>query len=269
MTDIHTHILAGVDDGASDFETTAAMLSMAAADGVTDMVATPHSNLQFQFDRLNCQAKLSRIRESCGESPRLHLGCEMHLTPENLHSALNNPSALTLNGKDCILVELPDNITRHAVDPSLQMLIESGLRPIIAHAERNLYIQRHLAYAAHLVASGCFLQITASSFFGSFGDAAQQVAEHLMTRRIAHVVASDAHGIGQRRPLLARAREHVVENFGEASARLLFHDNPQAAIHGARISTMRQSRSSRIALFFLGRGAADATEGTKIDGPRL
>ena len=267
MTDIHAHFLTGVDDGASDFGVTTAMLAMAAADGITEMVATPHANLQFQFDRPRCQAELSRIRAGGPEVPRLHLGCEMHLTPENLHSALHDPYALTLNGKDCILVELPDVITRHAVDPSLRMLVESGLRPIIAHAERNLYIQRHLDYAAHLVVSGCFLQITASSFFGAFGSGAQQAAGHFMTHGIAHVVASDAHGVDRRRPLLAKAREYVAGNFGEESAQLLFHENPQSAIHGAQIATMRPSRSSRLAFFFLGR-SADAKAAIKFEDSR-
>jgi protein-tyrosine phosphatase len=256
MIDIHTHVLAGVDDGPSGIEVTSAMLAMAAADGITEIVATPHANLEFRFDALSCQAELRCVRARCFEAPSLYLGCEVHLTPENLHAALYDPGRFTLNGKDCLLVELPDIITPQAVDPSLRILVESGLRPIIAHAERNLYIQRHLTYASHLVSLGCSLQLTASSFFGAFGTAAEQTARYIMTQRIGHFVASDAHGLDQRRPLLSKAYAHVSGNYGEATARLLFFDNPGAAIAGAPISTMSPSRCSRLASFFMGKNSA-------------
>jgi protein-tyrosine phosphatase len=249
MIDIHTHILPGVDDGAPDFEISAAMLAMASADGIREIVATPHANLEFGFDSLRCREELHRLRTECPDAPRLYLGCEMHLTPENLQSALNDPPAFTLNRGDCLLVELPDIITPGAIDLSLQMLSEAGLRPIIAHAERNVYIQRHPDYASHLVSQGYFLQVTASSFFGSFGATAQQLASQLMAQKLAHVIASDAHGIEQRRPLLAKAYEHVSDTFDEATARLLFQENPCAAIHSAPISAMKPSRS-RLGFFF-------------------
>jgi protein-tyrosine phosphatase len=180
----------------------------------------------------------------------VYLGCELHLTPENLHAALDDPTTFTLNGKHCLLVELPDSIVPHVVDSSLRILVDSGLVPIIAHAERNLYIQRHLPYASHLVSFGCFLQLTASSFFGAFGSGAAQATEHLIAHRMAHFVASDAHGFEQRRPLLAGACRHVERKFGEAAARLLFLDNPRAAIEGSPISSISQPRRSALARFF-------------------
>jgi protein-tyrosine phosphatase len=131
------------------------------------------------------------------------------------------------------------------------MLVEAGLRPIIAHAERNIYIQRHPAYALRLVALGCYLQVTASSLFGSFGPASQEAAGRLLSKRLTHVIASDAHGIGQRRPILSKAYDHISQRFDEPTARLLFHDNPYAAIYGGPISEMPKPRRPRFGLSFL------------------
>ena len=50
MVDLHSHILPGLDDGPATIEESVAMIRMAAADGVTDIVATPHANSAYTFD---------------------------------------------------------------------------------------------------------------------------------------------------------------------------------------------------------------------------
>ncbi len=252
MIDIHTHILAGVDDGASEINVTTAMLAMAHKDGIQAVIATPHANQQYRFDPNYNKAEIRRVRIFCPDAPRLHLGCELNLTPENLHAALKDPSNYTLNGKDCLLVELPEQFTPQTIDFSLQLLIEAGLRPIIAHPERNGYIQRHPSYPADLVSYGCFMQLTASSIFGSFGRRAEEIAEFLMNERLAHFVASDAHGVDNRRPLLKKAYERVAKTYGGVTANLLFVQNPLAVIEGSLISPINQPSRSRISRFFLG-----------------
>ena len=255
MIDIHTHILPGVDDGASEVNVTAAMLAMAQCDGIQAIIATPHANQQYSFDPFHNQAELRRVRTLCPVAPNLHLGCELNITPENLHAAMNDPSGYTLNGKDCLLVELPESFTPQAIDFSLQLLIEAGFRPIIAHPERNGYIQRHPKYAKDIVSLGCFMQLTASSLFGSFGKRAEEIAELLLNGRMAHFVASDAHGVDNRRPLLKRAYERIAKNYGEATASLLLLENPLAVIDGTSISQISQSRRSKFSLFFFGRSS--------------
>ena len=247
MIDLHTHILPGVDDGASRMEVTEAMLALAFADGITHIVATPHANQEYRFDAFRCRKEIARIRASCFNVPHIYLGCELNLTPENLHAAIEDPVMFTLNGNGRLLVELPDHIIPQVIDSSLRILTESGLVPIIAHAERNQYIQKHIAYASHLASLGCVLQVTASSFFGSFGVKAVQTAAHLMRQRIVHFIASDAHGSDQRRPLLAKAYRYVEQTFGEANAQLLFLRNPKAAIEGSRISNMTRGACSAFA----------------------
>lgn len=261
MIDIHTHILAGVDDGASEVNVTVAMLEMAHKDGIQAVIATPHANQQYRFDPYYNKAEIRRVRIFCPDAPSVHLGCELNLTPENIHSAMNDPYNYTLNGKDCLLVELPEQFTPLTMHSSLQLLIEAGFRIIIAHPERNGYIQRHPNYAADLVSLGCFMQLTASSLFVSFGKRAEEIAEHLINRRLAHFVASDAHGVDNRRPLLKRAYEHVANNYCEATANLLFLQNPLAVIEGSSISPINQPSRSRISRFFLGTHYCPRREG--------
>jgi protein-tyrosine phosphatase len=235
MMDIHTHILPGVDDGSPAMAVTAAMLAIAVADGITDIVATPHADLRYKFNFDRCRQELARVRSLCPNAPRLHLGCELHLTPENLEAAVREPSWFTLNGHGCVLLELADSIRPASVDSAVQILIDAGLRPIIAHPERNSHIQKNLSYAGTLVGLGCYLQLTAQSLGGSFGHPAEQASSHLLKRQLVHFVASDAHGSEHRRPLLASARADVAHRWGTAAAQTLFIDNPRAAITGAPI----------------------------------
>ncbi|HUS08570.1 MAG TPA: CpsB/CapC family capsule biosynthesis tyrosine phosphatase [Bryobacteraceae bacterium] len=235
MRDIHTHILPGIDDGAASIEAAAAMLQLAAEDGITDMVATPHWDARYRFDFDRCSRELARVRALCPAGPRLYLGCELHLTPENLEAALREPSRLTLNGNGYLLVELADCLQPPSVNAAMQILVECGLRPIVAHPERNLYIQKNLSYSASLVAAGCYLQLTAQSLAGSFGSAASRAAWELLRRQMAHFVASDAHGVDHRRPVLAKTYGEVARRCGQKAAQRLFIQNPQAAIAGEPI----------------------------------
>ena len=63
MIDIHHHLFFGLDDGSPDIETSVAMAEMAAADGITHIVCTPHANSHFNFNPAANQQKLEQLRE--------------------------------------------------------------------------------------------------------------------------------------------------------------------------------------------------------------
>src|SRR5574337_292557 len=72
MIDIHCHPLAGVDDGPEKFEDSVAMCRLAAADGITHLVATPHCNYSYIFKPgLNLE-KIAELQVAVGENPRCH-----------------------------------------------------------------------------------------------------------------------------------------------------------------------------------------------------
>jgi protein-tyrosine phosphatase len=230
MIDIHAHILPGIDDGASDFDEAVQMLELAREAGTTAIVATPHADLRYRFDAARSKDLLEALTERCPAGPRLYSGSEVHLTPENMVDVLRRPAAYTLNGGDCILLELPDRLVPSMVDPAIDAFSDAGLRTIIAHPERNPYLQQNFSYAERLVDRGCYLQLTARSLSGGFGPASADAASQLLSRRLAHFVASDAHGAIRRKPGLSIAFATVAEAYGMHAAHTLLVANPEAAL---------------------------------------
>jgi len=90
MIDIHSHPLPGVDDGARSFEVAIEMCQLSAEDGVTHLVATPHSNYTYTFDPGLNRQLLSELQEKLAINPSLLLGCDFHLSYEtsNLRAEL-------------------------------------------------------------------------------------------------------------------------------------------------------------------------------------
>ena len=238
MIDLHTHILPGVDDGATDLTETLAMLDMAREDGITDVVASPHANLRFEFDPERCRRERDRIALRCPDGPVVHLGCELHLTPENLDAVLLRPELFTINSNGFLLLELPPGALRAIVDASIQRLLNARIRPLIAHPEREHLFQKDSRYAFELAEMGVYFQVTAQAI-----NVAQPTCKALLKHRLVHLVASDAHGVTHRRPLLSAAYKTVVQDFDHATADLLFVENPSACLAGRPLACAQPRRS--------------------------
>ncbi|MBS1814011.1 MAG: exopolysaccharide biosynthesis protein [Acidobacteria bacterium] len=239
MIDIHHHLLPGVDDGSRDMETTLAMLQMAVDDGTTHIVATPHANTMYAYDRTAHETLLQTVRDSMpaqfASRITLGLGCDFHLTYDNLEAAKANPSRFSINGKGYLMVELPDHAIPRTTPEALYELRIAGMVPVLTHPERNKTIQQNLDMMKPWLIGGLLLQITAGALTGAFGKVAQKCALELLDRNWVHVIASDAHGTGRRNPQLSEARNFVANKYGEETAHRLFYDNPRAAFEGSSL----------------------------------
>ncbi len=235
MIDIHSHILPGLDDGAQTLEESVAMLHMAAADGTTDIVATPHSDLQYSFDPDVVTRKIEELRHAAGDGVRIHRGCDFHLHYDNIQDALANPCKYAINHKRYVLVEFSDLlIARTTADVFFRML-SAGMTPIVTHPERNQLLQKRIDDLQSWAEQGVLLQVTAQSFFGRWGRDAKSFSDQLMRRNLVHFVASDAHNTEHRPPLLREAYDYVAKNWGEPRAEALFVVNPRATLAGDAI----------------------------------
>jgi protein-tyrosine phosphatase len=242
MIDIHSHVVWGLDDGAADMEQSLVMLRAAAESGTTDIVATPHSNAEFRYEAELLEERMRELAARTGGKPRIHRGCDLHLSFDNIDEVEQRPGKYTINGKQYLLVECPDFHVGKHMDGVLQRLIDSGLVPIVTHPERNPVLQRKLSRVAEWVKLGCLVQVTALSICGGFGRTAHSAADRLLEQGLVHVVASDAHDPEHRHARLDEAYGIVKSRFGEEEADILFTDNPQAIIEGVQLTGGKQIR---------------------------
>lgn len=232
MVDLHCHILPGLDDGPDRMEESLEMAETAIADGLTHVVATPHSNERFWFDFAHVRRLRDELQNRIGNRLTMATGCDFHLNPENLARLRKQSRQYCINQHDYLLLEFNEVSIPPAVDRTLHELQLSGLRLIVTHPERNAILRRHPERLREWVRRGCFAQLTAAALTGGFGPTAQQIGLQWIGEGIIHFVASDAHN-NRTRPLrLQSAYDVVAIQFGEEKARALFLDNPHAAFEG-------------------------------------
>jgi protein-tyrosine phosphatase len=235
MVDLHCHILPGLDDGPNTVEESMAMAESAIADGITHVVATPHSNDTYYFDFKQVRRLCDELQARVGSRLKLATGCDFHLNPENLKSLREDARRYCINQRDYLLVEFNEVSIPQAMDQTLHEIQLAGLRLIVTHPERNSILRTHPERLKKWVQQGCFVQVTGGSLTGVFGPVAQKIALRWVGEGLIHFVASDAHNT-QRRPLqLQPAYIVVIDRFGEEKAQALFFENPMAAFEGREL----------------------------------
>lgn len=219
MTDLHTHILPGIDDGAATVEDSLAMLELQRSQGVDTVVLTPHfySNREeidgFLLRRGQAMDQLkSAIAARKKEQtplPRLLLGAEVAW-----HSGLmemERLDELCIAGTRNLLLELPFTPWKTAmIDQLYNMIGCTGITPIIAHLERYIRIQPK-SLVREVLEMGVPVQVSADILLRPL---MRREAIRLLKNGQAHLVASDCHDRTRRGPVLAAAMEVVEKKLG-------------------------------------------------------
>jgi protein-tyrosine phosphatase len=232
MVDLHCHILPGIDDGAKTMQDSLAMAEMAIGDGITHVVATPHSSESYVFDYPRVRELRAALQEKIGDRLQIATGCDFHMNPENVSSLRQEPAKFCINQNDYLLVEFNEFSIPPGMDQTLHQLQLAGIRPVVTHPERNRILRAQPERLVKWARQGCYVQVTAGSLTGTFGFGAQADAEAWITLGIIHFVSSDAHNTTTRPHKLQPAYDVVREKFGREKAEALFVDNPLAAFEG-------------------------------------
>ena len=232
MIDIHHHLLYGLDDGAVDLETSLEMAKIAIKDGITHVACTPHANSDYVFRPEENAALLAELQQKLGDRLTLGLGCDFHLSFDNIEDALAHPTKYTVNGKKYLLVEFPDFGIPQNISSSFYEMAVAGMVPILTHPERNLTLMQKPEKLAQWLRMGCLVQVTAGSLIGRFGRGPQRIARELLDWGWVHVIATDAHNTTSRPPVMSTAFEFLSQHYGEETAERLCVQNPEAVFEG-------------------------------------
>jgi len=166
VVDIHSHILPEVDDGSKSWDTSIAMCRMAADDGITHQVATPHANDRYHYDRPYLQSLVDHLQSLIGASPKLSLGCDFHLSYDNLQDLLANPARYAIASTHYMLVELSNYSIPQQIGDCFTQLGDRGITAIITHPERNPILRETPQRVVEWAEQGCVIQVTGSALTG-------------------------------------------------------------------------------------------------------
>jgi protein-tyrosine phosphatase len=230
VVDIHSHILPEVDDGPKSWDVSVAMCRAAAADGITHQVATPHANDRYHYDREYLRGLVAHLQQLVGDAPRLSLGCDFHLSYENIQDALAHPSRYVIDGTRYLLVEFSNYSVPQQTTDSFLKLGDCGITVIITHPERNPILRETLQRVVEWAEQGCVIQMTGSALTGFWGERTRRAAQWLLERQAVHVIATDAHDLEKRVPILSTSRDAAAEICGAEVAEALVELNPRAVI---------------------------------------
>ncbi|MEN6324957.1 MAG: CpsB/CapC family capsule biosynthesis tyrosine phosphatase [Syntrophomonas sp.] len=239
MIDLHTHILTGLDDGAPNNDISLGMAEMAARDGTTQLVATPHM-MKGNFDIskktiLDAVDKFNELLRQNSIDLIVRPGAEYYLEPDLLEQFAVDDVLTINNSSPYILVELPSSFVPDYTAKILYELQLLGLTPIIAHPERNAGFARNPKLLKSFCERGCLSQITSSSITGLFGRKIKKVALDFIASGLVHMIASDAHSNNGRAPILSGAAIEVERRWGRKLVCTLFLDNPERIICGVSV----------------------------------
>ena len=215
MTDIHTHIVPNVDDGARSTEESLALLNTLAAQGVCSCIATPH----FYADKcLNLEHHIERVEKAFRElksqltenMPQLYLGHEV-LYFGGI-SSCEDMKKLTINNSKYLLLELPysdfgGSIANEIIDVNLNL----GLTPILAHIERYA-TRRGFPDVLETIREGYALaHINCDQLLDK---KTRKLCFKLIKDGLISFVASDTHSVDYRPPQMAEAMALLQKKFG-------------------------------------------------------
>lgn len=212
MTDIHNHILFDIDDGADDLDTCVEMCIDAYKNGYTAVAVTPHF---FKYDRLKSfveerDEKVSILREIL-KNEEIELlvfkGAELFLSDEIFNA--ENLDALTINRSRYMLCEFPLGPFDVEKAPLwIDELLGRGYTPVIAHPERYIELHRNFHIIDELIDRDVIFQVNIDSLTGKNGEEAQGMAIDMVMRKIAKLIATDAHDLRFRH---TRIKEKLAE----------------------------------------------------------
>ncbi len=233
MIDIHTHILPGIDDGASNIQEAIDMARIAVEDGITHLFATPHHRNFTRLSRPDVVQRVANLQTRLDAKNILLTlipGYEIRLY-DDMFADWDDEMAGPLGQSRYVLAEPLFRHYDNHTDDMLFELFDRGYMPIMAHPERIRPIQDNLSLIEPFLERGGLTQITSQSLVSDRDWRAKQTSEEMLRNGMVHIIASDAHKPYRRKPELSAARKAAAGIVGETQATNMVTTYPMAIVN--------------------------------------
>ncbi|WP_316824617.1 tyrosine-protein phosphatase [Pedobacter miscanthi] len=194
-TDMHSHIIPGIDDGAQNLKDSLLLARRFKTLGYQKLIATPH--IMADYFR-NTPATINRgldiLRKGLKENEidlEIDAAAEYYLD-ETLEKKIRQKEVLTF-GENYLLFELSYiNPPQNLID-FIKTMQDAGYKPVLAHPERYPYYYNSFESYHQIRETGCLLQLNAIALTSYYGSGAKKVAEEMVDNHMVDFLGSDMH----------------------------------------------------------------------------
>lgn len=243
VTDIHSHLLPGVDDGSASAEESVEMIQMLLDQGCGTLFLTSHGYNIYDVD---VREKFQKFQEEvrARDLPiKLYLGCEIFMDDaEEVIRMIRNGELPTMNETDYVMIEYDaHDVIGEEIVADVRTLTAAGYRPILAHAER--YRKLNEGDIRRIRDAGCLIQMNYFSFVNDLNQKTRERARNYLDGELVDFMGSDAHRMHYRQPVIAEGIQYILKNCRADYAKKILAQNAEDLLILRQVPSM-STRSS-------------------------
>lgn len=195
-TDMHSHLIPGVDDGARDMETSLELIRGMQELGYSKIITTPHILWDMYKNTSEIiLEKLEQLRtavKEAGIEVEINAAAEYFLD-DHVEELLKEKKPLLTIHKNWVLSEFSLAYPSHSLKSILFEMQMQGYQPVIAHPERYIYLKDAKDFYDELKDIGCLFQLNLPSIGGYYGKSVQELAQYLIKKEYYDLIGTDLH----------------------------------------------------------------------------
>jgi len=217
-TDMHSHLIPGIDDGSPDLNTSLHLIRGMVKLGYTKLITTPHIIWEiYKNSRDGILQKLELLQKAVqmeGIPVEIQAAAEYFLDEHVADLLKHNEPLLTIGGK-MVLTEFSLAYKPHGVKEILFEMQMQGYQPIIAHPERYIYLQQNKEFYDELKDAGCLFQANILSLTGGYGKSVLELSQYLLKKNYYEILGTDLHHSRHLEALQSQAVAHLMKKLSD------------------------------------------------------
>jgi tyrosine-protein phosphatase YwqE len=220
-TDMHSHLLPGIDDGSPDVDTSIRLIKGMMELGITQFITTPHIYWElYKNTKDTIRSAYERLMEGldkAGMQVNIRYAAEYYMD-EHFDALLGSGEPLLTVKDNWVLVEFSFANPPLDLKEKLFELQMQGYQPIIAHPERYLFAAGDKSFYDTLKDTGCYFQLNLLSYAGAYGKGAQDLSQHLIKKGYYDLLGTDLHNARHLDGLHQSAVAHIAQKLTDGGS---------------------------------------------------
>ena len=234
LTDVHSHLIWGVDDGSKSLEMSLEMIGMSVKQGVERIICTPHYSEQFHYyDKAQIIDKFEQLKKVVGDECELHLGQEIFGT-EYVLKKLADGELFTMAGSSYVLIEFYPWESWSGIQRMVRDVQMMSYTPVLAHIERYEALLDE-SRVMELIDRGAYMQVNYPDISGGFFDKTAGYCRRVLEAGLVHFLGTDMHDTKRRPPKVSAAVKWLTSNLDEEYVTEICSLNADKMIRGEKI----------------------------------